>query len=66
MNEKEINTKYIRQFSSISVRNICSDLGFEKDYQNIMNGTTSLKKIKKVREEIERRLAILNDCERDV
>lgn len=61
MNEKEINTKYIRQFSSISVRNICSDLGFEKDYQNIMNGTTSLKKIKKVREEIERRLALLNE-----
>ena len=61
MNEKEINTKYIRQFSSISVRNICSDLGFEKDYQNIMNGTTSLKKIKKVREEIERRLALLDE-----
>ena len=61
MNEKEINTKYIRQFSSISVRNICADLGYEKSYQNIMNGTTSLKKIKKVREEIERRLALLNE-----
>lgn len=61
MNEKELNTKYIRTFSSISIRNICSDLGFEKDYQNIMSGTTSLKKIKKVREEIDRRLALLNE-----
>ena len=61
MNEKELNTKYIRRFASISIRNICSDLGFEKDYQNIMSGTTSLKKIKKVREEIERRLALLNE-----
>ena len=61
MNEKETNTKFIRQFSSISVRNICSDLGFEKSYQNIMNGTTSLKKIKKVKEEIERRLAMLDE-----
>ena len=61
MNEKEKDTKFIRSFSSISVRNICADLGFEKSYQNIMSGTTSLKKIKKVREEIERRLAIINE-----
>ena len=61
MSEKEINTRYIRQFSSISVKNICSDLGFEKSYQNILNGTTSLDKIKKVRKEIERRLAMLNE-----
>lgn len=61
MNEKEKYTKFIRSFSSISVRNICSDLGFEKSYQNIMSGTTSLKKIKKVKEEIERRLAIINE-----
>ena len=61
MSEKEIDTKFIRQFSSISVRNICADLGFEKNYQNIMSGTTSLNKIKKVREEIERRLEMLNE-----
>ena len=41
--------------------NVCVDLHLQKDYGNIINGTASEKKIKKVRKEIERRLAIINE-----
>ena len=58
---KEQDYEFIRQFSSVSVKNVCSDLGFLKDYPNIMRGSSSSAKMQKVRREIERRLAVL--CE---
>ena len=60
-NQKEINRAFIKQFNSISIKNICCDLGIEKDYGNIINGTASKSKIQKVRNEIEKRLKILNE-----
>lgn len=47
---------FIKLFSAISVRNICSDLGLEKDYINIVSGKASKKKLRVVRVEIEKRL----------
>lgn len=52
--------EFIRKFTDISIRNICSDLHLEKSYYNIMNGTASKKKMEKVRKEIERRLQEIN------
>ena len=51
--------QFIRQFTEINIKNICSDLHLEKSYYNIMNGTASKKKLNKVRQEIERRLKIM-------
>ena len=51
--------EFIKQFTDISIRNICSDLHLLKDYRNIMNGTASKKKIAKVRKETERRLKVM-------
>ena len=56
MTEKEKNHNFIRQFGKINVWNICLDLNLYTDYANIMRGTASASKIKKVKKEIERRL----------
>lgn len=61
MTQKELDYAFIKQFKSISIMNVCVDLNLQKDYGNIINGTASEKKIKKVRKEIERRLAIINE-----
>ena len=61
MTQKELDYAFIKQFKAISVMNVCIDLHLQKDYGNIMNGTASEKKIKKVKKEIERSLAILNE-----
>ena len=66
MTQKELDYAFIKQFKAICIMNVCTDLHLQKDYGNIINGTASEKKIKKVRKEIERRLAILNDSKRDV
>ena len=59
-NEEKIkDTQFIQQFSSISVKNICCDLGYLSDYANILKGSASHHKIKKVRKEIEKRLAMI-------
>lgn len=60
MTQKELDYAFIKQFKAISVMNICVDLHLQKDYRNIMNGTASEKKIKKVKKEIKKRLARLN------
>ena len=61
MTQKELDYAFIKQFKAISIMNECVDLHLKKDYGNIINGTASEKKIKKVRKEIERRLAIINE-----
>lgn len=61
MTQKELDFAFIKQFKAISIMNVCVDLHLQKDYGNIINGTASVKKIKKVRKEIERRLAIINE-----
>lgn len=61
MTQKELDYVFIKQFKAISIMNVCVDLHLQKDYGNIINGTASEKKINKVRKEIERRLAILNE-----
>jgi spore cortex formation protein SpoVR/YcgB (stage V sporulation) len=61
MTQKELDYAFIKQFKTISIMNVCTDLHLQKDYGNIINGTASEKKIKKVRKEIERRLAIINE-----
>ncbi len=48
--------EYIKQFNKVSIKNICIDLGLEKDYRNIITGRARKSKIKKVRHEIERRI----------
>ena len=59
MTEKEKNHNFIRQFGKINVWNICLDLNLYTDYANIMRGTASASKIKKVKKEIERRLKVI-------
>ena len=61
MTQKELDHTFIKQFKAISIMNVCVDLHLQKDYGNIINGTASETKIKKVRKEIERRLAIINE-----
>ena len=61
MTQKELDYAFIKQFKAISIMNVCVDLHLQNDYGNIINGTASVKKINKVRKEIERRLAILNE-----
>lgn len=63
MTQKEIDYNFIKKFKSISIMNICIDLNLKKDYGNIINGTASKNKIRKVKKEIERRLALLNAIE---
>lgn len=58
---KEQDWKFIREFSKISIRNICVDLGLEKDYENIIGCKASEKKIHLVRVEIEKRMAKLRE-----
>lgn len=61
MTQKELDYSFIKQFKAISIMNICVDLHLQKDYGNIINGTASAKKINKVKKEIEKRLARLNE-----
>lgn len=60
--DKKEDLRYIKQFTSISVKNICSDLKI--NYSNVMNGIASEKNVHKVRKEIERRLEVLKENER--
>lgn len=56
---KNLDWIFVREFSKISVRNICIDLGLASDYENIIGGKASKEKIHKVRIEIEKRLLAL-------
>lgn len=59
---KDRDWKYIKTFSKISIRNICLDLGLtQNDYENIIGGKASEKKIHLVRVEIEKRLLKLKE-----
>lgn len=60
--DKKEDLRHIKQFTSISVKNICSDLKI--NYSNVMNGIASEKNVHKVRKEIERRLEMLKENER--
>lgn len=55
---KEIDLKYIKEFSKINVANICKELGVNKS--NLWRGNASPEAIKRVKEEIEKRLNELN------
>lgn len=56
MNKEEC-FEYIKQFTSVSVKNVCSDLKI--NYWNIMNNTASEKTMLKVVNEIKRRIEFL-------
>ena len=51
-----VDKEYIRLFANISIKNICRDLGLEKDYMNVISGRASKQKLRMVRVEIEKRL----------
>ena len=51
---KEQDLKFIKAFKSITVSEICKDLKVDKS--NVYRGIASAESIRKVREEIERRL----------
>ena len=51
--EKEKDLKFIREFSKISISQICRDLKINRP--NVLNGNTTEKNIKKVKEEIIKR-----------
>lgn len=55
---KERDLKYIKNFSKIKISEICRELKVEK--ANLYRGTASAEAIKKVKEEIKKRL---NDLE---
>lgn len=55
---KEIDLKYIKDFGKIKIATICKELGIDKS--NLWRGNASEEAVKKVREEIEKRLAELN------
>jgi hypothetical protein len=59
---KEKDLKFIKQFTSISVKNVCSDLKI--NYSNVLNGNASEKTTHKVRKEIERRLKRLKEVKK--
>ena len=40
-----VDWKYIRMFVDISVKNVCCDLGLQKDYMNIISGKASKAKL---------------------
>lgn len=52
--DKEKNIEYIKHFSNISVKKICEELKVNRS--NILNGTASAETIKKVKDELERRI----------
>ena len=56
---KEQDYQFIKKFTKISISQICRDL--EIDRINVMNGKASASNIKKVKEELERRLAALQE-----
>lgn len=51
---KEQDLKFIKEFKSITISNICKDLKVDKS--NVYRGLASAETIRKVREEIERKL----------
>jgi hypothetical protein len=51
---KEINLKFIKEFSKITIAAICKELGIDKS--NLWRGNASEEAVKKVREEIEKRI----------
>lgn len=55
--EKEKNLNFIKKFSKITIAKVCKNAGVTR--QNIVTGTASKEKIKKVREEIESEIAKL-------
>lgn len=55
---KELDLKYIKDFAKINVAKICKELGVDKS--NLWRGNASAETIKKVKEEIKRRLEELN------
>jgi hypothetical protein len=56
---KEKNLKYIKEFSKIKITTICKELGINKS--NVWAGNASEEAIKKVREELERRINELKE-----
>lgn len=56
---KERDLKYIKEFSKINITEICKDLKVEKT--NIYRGIASAKKIRKVKEELKKRIDQLED-----
>ncbi len=55
---KERDLKFIKDFSKIKITTICKELGINKS--NVWAGNASEEAIKKVREELERRINELN------
>lgn len=55
--EKEKNLKFIKNFSKIKVTTICKKLLIDR--QNVLNGKTTSKNLKNVKEEIESEFAKL-------
>ena len=51
---KEIDLKFIKEFSKITIASICKELGVNKS--NLWRGNASEEAVKKVREELERRI----------
>lgn len=55
---KERDLKYIKEFSKITIATICKELGIDKS--NLWRGNASEEAVKKVRQELERRINELN------
>ena len=55
--EKGEVLKYIKQFTSISIKNICTDL--KVDYTNDRSSRASKRVLKKKKKEIEKRIKVL-------
>lgn len=55
---KERDLRYIKGFSKIKVSEICRDLKIEKP--NVYRGTASAENIKKIKEEIKKRIEALD------
>lgn len=55
--EKEKNLKFIKNFAKIKVTTICKKLLIDR--QNVLNGKTTSKNLKNVKEEIESEFAKL-------
>lgn len=56
---KQRDIKYIKDFSKINVTAICKELNIEKT--NVYRGIASAEKIKRVKEEIKKRIKELED-----
>lgn len=58
MSDKNVDLKYIKDFSKINISGICEELGIDRG--NVLNGRASAKNIEAVKNKIQEKLKELD------